>query len=185
MGPLIPSITLTDPNGITRTLIDNNPPCPGWDGVPGTEGRAITSRGRVVDVWKPDPNNSISLKYFCHGHTLGTYREYGYSVFSGQHVLTALEDDYNEIGIGQTPNNALNLVIPGDIISFSDTDRVVLHTALVVNVPMINGNPSGKNNRGNVTVWTKNGQIPECVQKLSATCQVYKNSLNLRYWRSK
>lgn len=182
MGPLIPSITVTDPNGITNTLIDNDSPCPGWEGVPGTEGKALTSRGRVVVVWKPDPNNSIDKRYFCHGHTLDTYRRYGYSVFSGRHVLAALIDDYIIIGSGQ---EALNLVIPNDIISFGDMSGTILHTALVVNVPMANGIPTGKNNQGNVTVWTKNGQMPECVQKLSATCQVYKDSLNLRYWRAK
>lgn len=183
MGPALPSITLTTPTGATHTLLDNAIPHAGWAGVNGTRGRAMTNRGNAVSIWTPDPANTIDRRYFCHGHTLDTYRLYGYSVFSGASVLTALVDDYNELGAALAPPNALNLAIPGDIVSFSDGAGVVLHTSLVVNVPMNGMLPSGQNTRDTVTVWTKNGQHPECVQLLSATCAAYSNAPVLRFWR--
>lgn len=159
--------------------------CLAWSDVNGTIARAMTTRGRLVNVWKPNPNNSINTRYFCHGHTLGTYFKYGYSVCSYSHILTALEDDCVEIGAGQTLENAIKQVIPGDIVSFTDLRGDIVHSSLVVNVPMEIKSLTVNSIFEEIKVWTKNGKLLLCVQSLLTTCGFYRNAPILRYWRAR
>jgi hypothetical protein len=78
LGPFIPSITLTDPNKITSPILESTVYSEIGDEVPGVLGKAMTSRGRLVKVWKANPDNSLCYKYFCHGFALDTYRRFGY-----------------------------------------------------------------------------------------------------------
>ena len=82
MGPFIPSIILTRPNTLKRTLHLSSKYCEIWDNVGGRIGIAMTSRGpsrgSLVDVWKPNTDTPMHLRYFCHGYSLDTYRRYGY-----------------------------------------------------------------------------------------------------------
>ncbi len=155
-----------------------------WGNVKGYKAKARTSKHRVVTVWVPDDGNDINTQYFCHGHTLDTYRLFKYSVFSGEFIKMALQDEYNEITVNDQVL-ALNKIKPGDIISFSNNDNVILHTSLVVNVPMNNGTAAEKGyNRKNVSVWTKNGRKAATVEKLLETCAQYTEAPKLRYWQA-
>ncbi|MCK5819681.1 MAG: hypothetical protein KAH18_10660 [Psychromonas sp.] len=185
MGPLIPSITLTDPIGKISMIYDNVQVHPAWYGVDGTTVTAMTTRGRLVNVWKPNPNNSINTRYFCHGHTLGTYFRYGYSVCSYSHILTALEDECVEICAGQTTANAIKEVINGDIVSFSDLIGNIMHSALVVKAPMAIQSLNVNSIFEEIKVWTKNGRLSLCIQSLITTCNVYNYAPILRYWRAR
>ncbi|MCK5819683.1 MAG: hypothetical protein KAH18_10670 [Psychromonas sp.] len=153
--------------------------------VVGTAGRAITSRGRLVKVWKPAEGNSINNKYFCNRLSLDPYRRYGYSVCSGSYILKALEDEYVEIGVGPTRQNAISGVILGDIVSFSNLNEVIIHTAVVINVPVFIQRLTEQNIFETLMVWIKNGTRLECVQSLLITRCRDIHAPTMRYWRAR
>jgi hypothetical protein len=103
MGPFIPSITLTDLDGSTEMICNGEKYYKGSDGKIFGLGSAMTSKGNKVVVFKANPDHPFDEQYFCHGHALGTYRRFGYSVGCGYDILFALEDECYEIGAGQTP----------------------------------------------------------------------------------
>jgi hypothetical protein len=141
---------------------------PGWQNVEGRVYVAFTNKGRPIHVWSPAPGNPPHLRYFCHGHTLRTYQQYNYSVFSGDDVLKVLNDEYTCIG-----QNLAN-VQQGDVISWQQGGHVI-HTALVVNCQQM------PKTIQNVTVWTKNGANPESVNLLFQVLPMYGNDFMI--WR--
>ncbi|MCK5819682.1 MAG: hypothetical protein KAH18_10665 [Psychromonas sp.] len=185
MGPLIPSITLTDPNGNISMIYDDSQPSTAWSGVDGTRFGALTNKGRLVRVWKPAQTNSTNEKYFCHGLSLDTYRRYGYSVFSGPNILKTLEDEYDEIGIGHTPKNAISRVIPGDIISFSNLNTGIIHTVVVINVPVFIESMTEQDIFESLMVWVKDGKKFECVESLLTSRSLFLPVPIMRYWRAR
>lgn len=187
MGPIFPTVTLTDPNGQTIILHENDIPCSLRSSEDRTTHRAITSKGRVIFVWKPHANNLARNTHFiCHGHSLGTYYKYGYSVCSGRNATKALEDDYIEIGAEQSLADAIKQVTCGDIVSFSDWYGRVNHSSLVVRYPeQIQGLTTDDIMR-QILVWTKNGTFALMVQQLMATWRLYYSGMNcerIRFWR--
>ncbi len=172
MGLFIPSITLTGPNKITIPLLESTVYREIWDRAPGVLGKAMTSRSRLVKVWKANPDNQLCDKYFCHGHSLGTYCRHGYSVFSGKDILAALEDDCDEIGVFHPPWDVMKLLIAGDIISFSNLEQEIVHTVVVVNVSWYAGflgvRQTKKDTLNEIMVTSKNGTSLECAKNLSS-----------------
>ena len=131
---------------------------------------AFTNRGTNLRVWVPAPGNGPNDRYFCHGRTLNTYNQYGYSVFSGDDVLKALIDEHNPLP------HLLNTLMLGDIIAWRNPATLeVIHTASVVNIPAVHRTVD------NISVWTKNGFNPESVVTLNAVCGVY--GVNYTFWR--
>ncbi|MCX7099674.1 MAG: hypothetical protein NTV43_17410 [Methylococcales bacterium] len=135
----------------------------------GTVYVAFTNRGRPIKVWRASPANEPRYQYFCHGLTLGTYRRYKYSVFSGDDVLKVLQDEFTCIG------NNLNDVQQGDVISWQDPRKGVVHTSLIINCA---GTPRALDN---IYVWTKNGFQQEKTTVLSEVQQTY--PFPILFWR--
>ncbi|MCK5819501.1 MAG: hypothetical protein KAH18_09685 [Psychromonas sp.] len=183
MGPVIPNIALTNLSGLKFTLINNQVKNEYPNNVFGTTGQAMTNRGRLVKVWIPRLENSRNTKYFCHGLSLDTYRRYGYSVFSGEHILKCLEDEFFEISLGRIGDNAITPLFVGDVVSFSDYNNKIQHTSLVVNVPP---NASRRINNplyNGLMVWSKPGMDPERVESLLDNYDDFSALKMHRYWR--
>ena len=125
----------------------------------------------------------MNMKYFCHGLTLGTYRKYGYTVFSGLDILKALEDDCVEIGAGQTLMAVMKLLNVGDIISFTNLQGNIIHTALVVDLHNAAQMLTENEIYYEVDLLTKNGVLAECLQSLLVVRGVYSRAPTMRYWR--
>jgi hypothetical protein len=128
------------------------------------EGRvhvAFTDKGRPIKVWIPAVGNDKDHQYFCHGLTLDTHRRFKYSVYSGRHVATVLEDEYQEV-------DDLGAAAPGDVVAFftGQDEKNVSHTCQIVNCQ--SGNTPKK-----VMVWTKNGAHPEQVSPLKSVIDTY------------
>jgi len=88
-------------NPLPQFLLDQN--CRLFD-IDGHVYRVRTDVGSIVHGWvaadryEQRPNPDRNRHYFCHGHSLGTYREFGYSVFSGPDLATVLRDEYLLVG---------------------------------------------------------------------------------------
>ncbi len=105
-------------------------------------------------------------------------------MFTGDHVKAALEDDYVEIGARKTPEKMKKLLIAGGIISFANVEKWILHTGVVVNVPVsLPGTEVNVLNR--VEVNSKNGTNLEFVQSIFDLCGVYPDTQKMRFWRDK
>ena len=185
MGPFIPSITLTDPNKITSTLMAKEKPYKSPHGVHGAIGKAMTSKGRLVVVWKPNPNNSLYQQYFCHGFAIDTYFRFGYSVCSGRSILRALQDDYVEIVAVQTALDELQGLKVGDIVSFADLSGKIIHTAKVFCLDINPSVPFGPIKLADIILSTKNGFKRACLQPILTIIRSYPQTMLIRYWRDK
>lgn len=71
--------------------------------------KALTDLGTEVSVWVADrpPGSAPTITtptaeseaplYFCHGHALGTFREFGYTPASGASVQQVLQDEWRPV----------------------------------------------------------------------------------------
>ena len=185
MGPFIPSITLTDSDGVTSQLRFAEEIYKTTTGKFELLGQAMTSKGNKVKVFKANPNNSLYNQYYCHGHSLGTYRRFGYSVGSGVDILFALEDECYEIGACQTPFEIIQLLKVGDIVSFAELSGKIIHTAKVF---CININPNDPLRRvifDEIILSTKNGYRADCLQPILDTLATYPTIKMVRFWRAR
>jgi hypothetical protein len=143
MSPLLP----LKPNQIDEPFHANN--------APGFARMACTNRGNQVKVWVSDPNNPDVWKYFCHGHALGTYALFGYTVFSGDALQTVLKDEWALVG------NVHNAQV-GDIVVWhgyhkTKDRRFADHSALILKIKRGN---DGLANVHKTTLSSKNGTGP-------------------------
>ena len=142
----------------------------GWNQVTGRSHVAFTNRGRPFRAFVPDMGNPENEKYFCHGHTFDTYRQWHYSPFSGlNNVGRIIEDEYAAVPGGLTGLHA------GDVVTWSQGVNII-HSSLVINVP---GGPT----TANVTVWTKNGRMLIAVAYLQQVNTLYAPAIP-SYWRA-
>ena len=81
-----------------------------WSGDPpvGDDLNVRTDGGSVVDAWVAY-GGPVSDRYWCHGHTLGTFNQSLYSVYSRGPMQRAVNDEYHSIspGIVQTGDIAV------------------------------------------------------------------------------
>lgn len=103
----------------------------------GVNGEAISVRtklGTRVVAWRPTaplPANP-NFHYFCHGYSLGTAAAFGYTIFSGEHLLKVLADEYELVGT-LVGNVAPQGIRRNDIFVWWQGISDALHSALVVN----------------------------------------------------
>ncbi len=185
MGPFIPAIKLTDPDGVMKELRLAEDIYETTCGEFDLLGQAMTSKGNVVRVWKADPNDPLYDQYFCHGHSLGTYRRFGYSVCSGADILMVLEDDYVEIVTGQTALDPLQLLKVGDIISFSDFFGGIIHSAIVSSIDINPNDPLRPIELTDVILSTKNNYDAVCLKSIVGVRAAYRGAPKMRFWRDK
>jgi hypothetical protein len=155
------------------------------DGTVSSLGQAMTSKGRKVNVMQATRSGVMKLQYFCHGHSLVTFRRFRYSVCSGVHILMALEDDYVEFGAGQTVLETIQLLNIGDIVSFAELSGNIIHTATVFYI-IINPNERMRPLKfADIILSTKNDLDAECLQSILAVRAVYPEAPKMRFWRDK
>jgi len=132
-----------------------------------------TRMSRPVLCWVPnagagDLGNANG--YFCHGLSLGTFAQAGYSVMGG-YMNRVFEDECTEITAGVAG------AYPGDIVAFVGGE-LVYHTcvvALAVQSPK---------NASNVWVDTKNGRLARERVRLEAVILDYKG-YTIRVYRKR
>jgi hypothetical protein len=73
----------------------------------GSDYKVTTDAGSVTVGWGAYSPVQYHLSYWCHGHTLGTFDDYGYSLYSGTPIKTAIQDEWTGVPADQT--------VPGDI----------------------------------------------------------------------
>jgi hypothetical protein len=183
MGPFIPAIKLTDSDGVTSELRLAEDIYETTCGEFDLLGQAMTSKGNVVRVFKADPDDPLYKQYFCHGHSLGTYRRHGYSVISAKSIFFALEDECYEIGSGQRSVSAIQLLKIGDIVSFAELSGRIMHTAKVFCLDINPSVPFGPIKLADIILSTKNGFKRACLQPILTIIRCYPKTRIIRYWR--
>lgn len=129
----------TDP---TNFLRGNYAPWGGTD-PRGDEYQVSTDAGTGVPAWVAYSGYPESLRYWCHGHTFGTYARDGYSVYSGNPVTAVINDEWQPVADKDTK--------PGDVTVAASTFD---HSAIFTNVVL-----AGTTFDDNATMLsTKNGQ---------------------------
>ena len=78
----------------------------------GTNYEVKTDGGTSLDGWEAYSPYKISLHYWCHGHSLGTFSQYGYSVYSGSPMATVLKDEWNNIPPSKTKAGDIAVWLP-------------------------------------------------------------------------
>lgn len=104
-------------------------------GVSGTAYRVRTKAGTNVKAWVADFGTPQANRFFCHGHSLGTFTSYGYSVYSGPDLQTVLRDEYALVG-------NIHNGQPGDIVVWYNAYPGTLHpdhSAILTQVGLNNG----------------------------------------------
>jgi hypothetical protein len=149
----------------------------------GVNGEAISVRTRLnrrVRAWRPTaplPAN-VNSHYFCHGYSLGTAAQFGYTIFSGESLLIVLADEYNLVGTfagGTAPPG----IRPQDImVWWRGTDAV--HSARIVNPVYVNGQLS--DTATTVNSKTGTGVLRQGVP-LRVVRQDYANAAQLQVYR--
>ena len=185
MGPFIPAITLTDSDGVTNEIWAGERMYMMTNGKSRSLGQAMTSKGRIVQVMKATLSGVIQWQYFCHGHSLGTYRRFGYSVISGVHILFALQDDYVEFGARQTVLGAMQLLKVGDIVSFEELSGKIVHSAIVSSIDINPSDPLRPIQFAEIILSTKNNYDAVCLQSILAVRELYSEAPKMRFWRDK
>ncbi len=187
MGPMFPSITLTDSDEKTDLImkVAGEETFTSTTGDIVEYGTAMTSKGRLVAVWKANPSRSMSRQYYCHGFALNTYRRFGYSVCSGVSIVRALIDDYDLIGVGQTVSDAIPLLKGGDIVSFEELSAKIIHTAQFFCIDADSRDPLERIKLHDVILSTKNGLNADCLQSFATTVRTYPKTQRIRFWRAR
>lgn len=132
--------------------------------VPGEIIFVRTDLGRRVAAWRATGNPPLMQQFFCHGYSLGTFAEHGYSVCSGEHMITVLADEYVKIGDMHSPH-----VAAGDIVIMWHGFNPV-HSAVIVNRAI-----DPVTNRMNEGLTTLNSKYGTAHIKIGATYTTVKH----------
>ena len=109
--------------------------------------RADTDAGTGVVGWMPDSGVAADSRYWCHGHSLGTFMAHNYSVYSGRNMRQVISDEYTVLGTGVNPR-------AGDLaVWLPDYDHSAIFTTFV---PV----GSGAIDENATQLSTKNGMQP-------------------------
>jgi len=156
-------------NQSTRTNHDPRIVYPWISPPPGGYNYFITTdRGTPITVWVALDNNE-NMRYWCHGHSLGTYRRWLYSVYSGSDMENVIRDEYR-------------YVLPADVQSGDIAVWPTFgHSAIVQTVVKNNG----VIDEIRTIMSTKNGRAPATIMSLEQVKIVYASSLgtNVDYYR--
>lgn len=119
---------------------------PWSDEISGTKYAAQTGGGTAVPVWEAYSPWQVRYHYWCHGLSLGTYENYGYSVYSGTPMAQVIHDEWQPVASASAR--------AGDIAVWTPTFD---HSARFTSV----ATSSGRLNEDASRLDTKNGQRPE------------------------
>jgi hypothetical protein len=139
-------------------------------GVSGTAYRVRTRAGTNVKAWVADPNTPQVNRYFCHGHALGTFTKYGYSIYSGPDLQAVLRDEY--VLVGSVHNGRA-----GDIVVWYNAHPATLHPDHSAILKSVGLNPNHTANPATTLLSSKNGgHHPVGNYSLAQLMSVYGNN---------
>lgn len=75
---------------------------PWGSGPTGSDYEVSTDTGSTLSGWRAYPVWKDEVRYWCHGHSLGTFDKYGYSVYSGPPMQTVVKDEWTNIAPDKT-----------------------------------------------------------------------------------
>lgn len=136
-----------------------------WPEVGAVQGqvwRAQTDKGNLVPVWVAHNTQDKNERYFCHGHALGTYEKYGYTVLSGEGLKTVLRDEYKEVMWAQAG--------VGDLVVWFNKTDLPVHSAILTKFQRDENN---RFMRDQTTLSSKNGKLPVAELTLEQLVQTY------------
>lgn len=131
---------------------------PWGSGPTGSDYEVSTDSGSTLSGWSAYPVWQNHLCFWCHGHSLGTFYKYGYSIYSGPPMATVVRDEWNNVAPDQTK--------AGDIAVWTAAYN---HSALFTQ-PVIE---KGQLVPDKSVLSTKNGQDPLAVKTLTNIMGTY------------
>jgi len=138
----LPHLNRSDPSNVIRT---NYAPWPHTTDPRGDEYRVSTDGGTQVRAWVAYGGYPESQRFWCHGHSLGTYASDGYSVYSGGDVKAVINDEWGPVADADTR--------PGDIaVAVPTFDHSALFKSVALSGSALDDNAT--------TLSTKNGMQP-------------------------
>jgi hypothetical protein len=171
MRPLAASIQPASSRIQKLTAIPpNSQPINYWapSGWPNGEVHQVpTAGGTLVNVWRPGPAAAgNSLLYWCHGHSLDTFRNFGYSVFSGaSYMLQVMKDEHQMIaGVNMRGAQA------NDIVLWNDAQNPAIHSARLLSVAL---NDNGEIKPDETYLSSKDGQAAVQATTLTDLIKTY------------
>lgn len=164
--------------------------------VPGDLYKAATNKGHLVEVWVPDSKVAQENRYFCHGWSLGTYEEFGYTVMSGEDAAQVLVDEYTQVtpsgkgkhrfanslpsGEADDLNTCLQAVNKGSVAAWEDDKGLILHSARIEDFVF---EDVKSRTAAQTLLTTKNGVLLAVkVSALTEVCATYKHLTHFRLW---
>jgi Domain of unknown function (DUF4157) len=131
---------------------------PWGSGPTGSDYEVSTDSGSTVTGWKGYPVWKYELLFWCHGHSLGTFYKYGYSIYSGPSMAAAVKDEWTTIPPDQTKAGDIAVWTAGFDHSAKFTKPVIEKGQLVHDKSELS---------------TKNGQNPLAVKTLTNIMGTY------------
>jgi len=142
--------------GLGKELMHNVAP---WGSGPtGSDYEVSTDAGSTVTGWSAYPVWKYDLSFWCHGHSLGTMYQHGYSVYSGSPMATVVRDEWNSVAPDQTKAGDIAVWTAGFNHSALFTKPVVENGQLVPDKSELS---------------TKNGQAALAVKTLTSIAGTY------------
>jgi hypothetical protein len=151
---------------------------------------ASTLSGIPLLVWVPGSELLPNSRYFCHGHALGTFTSFSYTVFSNC-VWNVLNDEYTFLGWDHGAGTPQDLQV-GDILAWyaheggsyvmtnelfggdlKNLPAVDIKVPMVEHTALVTGVPKGVKKLETITVSSKNGFGPLWTGRPSALKALY------------
>ncbi|MGH6843037.1 MAG: DUF4157 domain-containing protein [Methylocella sp.] len=154
---------LSAPRRVTKRNVH-----PWGDAISGDNYEVETDGGTPISAWTAYSPWRIEYHYWCHGHSLGTFENYGYSVYSGDPMMETVNQEWSPVASGSTRAGDIAVWVP----TYEHSCRVV--------------SPSFANSQldPNATqVSSKNGQDPLVSTTLANIMTVYPGATPAFYRR--
>ncbi|HWS90146.1 MAG TPA: DUF4157 domain-containing protein [Pyrinomonadaceae bacterium] len=131
-----------------------------WGGIAptGSNYEVRTDSGSTVTAWKGYLVFPLPHLYWCHGHSLDSFNNFGYSVYSGAPLRTVITDEWNNVPPDQTRAGDIAVWTAGFDHSAKFTAPVIENGQLVPDRSMLS---------------TKNGQNALATMSLTDIAAIY------------
>jgi hypothetical protein len=89
----LPELSSSSPDNVTATQVHP------WNGQPpvGNDYKLESDAGTQLAAWVAYAGQPEADRYWCHGHSLGTFERWGYSVYSGNSMGNVIHDEYQPV----------------------------------------------------------------------------------------
>ena len=131
---------------------------PWGSGPTGSDYEVHTDKGSALAGWRGYYVWKDELRYWCHGHSLGTHVNYDYSIYSGADMKTVVKDEWTNVKPEETKAGDIAVWTSGFDHSAKFTNPVIENRQLVPDKSILS---------------TKNGQAPLADKTLSSIALTY------------